>query len=632
MYCRMCGNQIGDTDHYCQYCGSPTRYKEQPTVAAAETDGKEEVVFNPPFENTSHITEDEEDLTEFISENEIEKEQKKEEDEDKEERSEPVKNSEFTWNVYEFPTVNKKTENIEFNWKMEEYSQQEQKEAEAATFEEELFQEIRDDSNRIKEQNIDRFFTFSRKNEEFQELLDREYERFKMRSGPAPVTDQEITNEEAELQEVHTDSDIPAEAQYEETPLDTEVPADMEEQEEIPEEEPAEKQEEPDEEPIEELAEEPEEEPVSEEKPILAEEPIHPEPPKSEHITEMSLARAQFFGEDLICDNESIRRKLTFGEALYQPPDEETPETETAETEEPLTEAEAAPLATPIFKSGAMPEQGEEKQKKSVGQIVLTVIAVILVIEITILGIRYFAPESSAAKAIGNAQTEIFNTVSGWFDGDSQGNSEQNPDENAPQVDLPDEEQPDEEQPADTEDKPAPDPNPIADKNALVTSQMGNNINIEQVKANPVLAYQQGKNYGQTDINNSKPITNNIWQTPETGEPVYYDKSIVGTIIAFDSQWIDYVNGGSKTVLDLLKKDSKAYLNAVNYSKIGKIEETFKLLEIGEIRQGSKGFYIWAHEEIQITEKGKTVNQKYNWIYYLEPANGKMQIVNYYHF
>ena len=177
-----------------------------------------------------------------------------------------------------------------------------------------------------------------------------------------------------------------------------------------------------------------------------------------------------------------------------------------------------------------------------------------------------------------------------------------------------------------------PDPNPTADKNVLVTSQLGNNTNIQQVKANDALAWQQGKNYGIADLNNSKPIENNVWQTPENGEPVYFDQSVVGTVIAFDSQWIDYVNSGNKNVLELLKKDSEAYRKTANFSRIGKIKETFKLLEIGEIRQGADGFYVWAHEEIQVTENGKATDKKFNWIYYLEPQDGKMKIVNYYRF
>jgi len=643
MYCRSCGNKLGDMDRFCQVCGTPTGYQEPPAAPAETSEIKEEIVFNPPYENKSHFAEEEppfeaeeapaakkeeEDLQEFISEDEIEA-HKQEKDTDS---SEPLKNAEFAWNVHEFPgtTGAKKTEEIIFNWNMEDFNQPEEKEPEVKAFEEELFQEIRDESNRIKEQNIDRFFTFSKKNEEFQKLLDKEYEKFKMSSEPIES------------------AAVPEETQFHEVTLDTEVPA---------------------------------EEPLKEAEPTV-EEVIIPEAPevaaKSEQVLEMARARAQFFGEELIRDNDSIKKKLEPIEHAEEPVVEQvevpafeqeskkeeehfieaTETEEPIETEEPVeTEEEGSngpervaaftPLAIPTF-PGVEEKEAEEKEeeteeeketdgkhKRSVGQILLAIIAIILVIEILILGIRYFAPNSAAAEAIGNTQTEIFNTVSGWMGGINDLFSGNDSDEDAVKPDDSDkdnageEEQPPVEQPSDT-DTPAPDPNPTADKNALVSSQLGNNRNIEQVKANEALIYQAGKDYGLVDINNSKPITNNIWQTPEKADPVYYDKSVVGTIIAFDSQWIDYVNGGSKSVLDLLKKDSEAYRKTANFSKIGKIKETFKLLEIGEIRQGSKGFYIWVHEELQITENGTTVNKKYNWVYYLEPVDGKMQIVNYF--
>ena len=80
------------------------------------------------------------------------------------------------------------------------------------------------------------------------------------------------------------------------------------------------------------------------------------------------------------------------------------------------------------------------------------------------------------------------------------------------------------------------------------------------------------------------------------GNPIYIDREAVGTLIAFDSQWIDYVNTGNTAVFDLLEEGSAAYKNSKAYSQAGKIKETFVLLEIGEIRQGADGFYVWTHD------------------------------------
>jgi hypothetical protein len=671
MFCRKCGNKISETDLYCQFCGTPTGYEKAPAALAEEAEDKEEIVFNPPYENDrSNVTEgelrfageetaatekEEEDLKEFISENEVKEAHREQEDVGE---PEPARDSEFTWNIHEFPSQRKKTEEIEFNWNMEDFSAPEQKEAAAASFEEELFQEITEESHKTREQNIDRFFTFSRKNEEFQELLDKEYEKFSSRFDPLSGHRAEQPAEESPAAAL-TGEDLymaPAEG----------APSEQENQEEEP----------------------PAAESVTLEEPP-AEDAESGAKAASNHLSEMAEARAQFFGGDLIRDNESIKRKLESSDqaepeqAAVEAPAEESPADEAPfdETfaedavaagplerapaveevpalpekvpasvlpEEPADQAaQAAQTAetavTPVSIPFISIEGGEEEERRrwGAGQIALVVIAVILTLEIAILGIRYFAPESAAAKAVGEGQTQIFNTVSGWVDGikdlfsGKDANEEAAPPEDSdkdPVADNTQDEQPAEAQNGAGTDTVTPDPNPAADKNALVASQMGNNVNIEQVRANEALAFQRGRNYGLPDINNSKPISNNIWQTPEAGTPIYYDRSVVGTIISFDSQWIDYVNGGGKGVLDLLKKDGEAYRKTAGFSKIGKITETFKLLEIGEIRQGANGFYVWVHEELQITENGKTTDKKYNWIYYLEPEEGKMKIVNYFKF
>lgn len=650
MYCRKCGNKTGETDHYCQVCGTPTGYQEASDAAAETTEMKEEIVFNPPYDNKSQFIEEslpgsedsldpneaadssdpneaEADLKEYISENEIE-EQKM----DETMNPGASKENEFTWNIYQFPS-SKKTEEVVFNWNMADFNQPQPKETEPVPFEEEFFQEIREDANRIKEQNIDRFFTFSKKNEEFQELLDREYEKLNKHTEPdqkGNLYEEADIIEEASNQEIHIN--LEAASDDEVVTNEDKLEASSEDR---PDEETAEEAEtaaeviaielEAETEPAADNEPETEEAKVEETEPTLVTLPTE-SVPKAEHISEMSEARAQFFGGELIQDNESIKKKL------------ET-ETEVVEESTPLPESDETGNATapPSDINADEEKEEEDNHKRSIGQILMIILAIILFVEIVILGIRFFAPESAAAKVINNTQTQIFKTLAGWSDGikDMFSGNDSNEDKTTPDVKDTDQEgqgqeEPSGEKPGDSAaEKPVPDPNPTKDKNALISSQMVNNNNIVQVKANEALAYQASRNYGQTDINNSKPITNNIWQVPESGNPVYYDQAVVGTIIAFDSQWIDYVNEGSKSVLDLLKKDSDAYRKALAFTKVGKIKETFNLLEIGEIRQGGKGFYIWTHEEIQITEKGVVTDKKYNWIYYLEPTDGKMQIVNF---
>ncbi len=263
-------------------------------------------------------------------------------------------------------------------------------------------------------------------------------------------------------------------------------------------------------------------------------------------------------------------------------------------------------------------------------------IIIALLAEATILGIQYFMPGSTAAEQAKAINSAVSETLVEWKDSavgaikrfgadeevDSEGVTEPTEPED-PDTEGPD--QGDKEVP-----EPEPDPTPVADKETLIAAVSDRNENIAAVKANDSLAWKSGAKYAEADIANSKPLENNHWTTLPNGEHVYYDKEIVATLVGFDSKWIDYVNGGSDTVIDLTKEGSQARKNAVSFSKVGKVEQTFRLLEIGEIRQGENAFYAWTYEEIEEVQGSKSTIKKYNWIYQLEPVDGEMKIVRYY--
>ncbi|MDD2620057.1 MAG: hypothetical protein PHC92_05265, partial [Syntrophomonadaceae bacterium] len=252
----------------------------------------------------------------------------------------------------------------------------------------------------------------------------------------------------------------------------------------------------------------------------------------------------------------------------------------------------------------------------------------LLALEIITLGIKFMAPESAAAEAITKFQVGMVDTLGdfrnqivGLFDRD---------DKKAEEEKTPVEEEPEEPEQTQEEEKPVViDTTPAKDKAVLIEEAKASNNNISSVTANPDLAYVSGKDYGSSAINNSVPLTENVWREDAKGNSVLYDQEIVRTLIAFDSGWIDYVNGGSDSVIDLTKEGSRAYRSASSYSKVGKINETFDALEIGEIRKGGDGYYAWVFEKITKTEAGRTSSASYHWIYYLEPIGNEMKIVDY---
>ena len=295
---------------------------------------------------------------------------------------------------------------------------------------------------------------------------------------------------------------------------------------------------------------------------------------------------------------------------------------------EPKEEPKAEPKEEVIWPLD--PNQYEEEEERggffgTLGKILLVVIGLVIALEIAALAILYFAPDTSIGDTVRNVQDQVMELVDTVKDKLVKEETDPNAGQDDPALTPGDETDGETDGEADV----VADPKPMADKAKLIQTQMDRNKNIKSVKANSALGYKNGVDYGLDDLNKSQPIANNIWYTDEKGTPVYYDQEVVGALIAFNSQWIDYVNDGDKAVLKLTKEGSDAYNNAVGFSKAGKVKEEFTSVEIGEIRQGEQGFYLWVGEKIQLTENGTTSTAEYQWVYCMEPVGKEMKITDY---
>ena len=166
MYCSKCGKQIADGSRFCSFCGAPVA--EVPS-------------FTP-----------EPEVPEVTPEPEIE--------------PEPVRRpfiEDINWNVNEYPTTDTiaKTDDIDFDWGADPAEIRERltkgypesvkaeinEKADALRVEDlipskpepEVFEAPMDGEEISAAERIDKFYTFSRKNEEFQQLLNREYDKIK---------------------------------------------------------------------------------------------------------------------------------------------------------------------------------------------------------------------------------------------------------------------------------------------------------------------------------------------------------------------------------------------------------------------------------------------------------------------
>ena len=168
MYCSKCGNQIADGSRFCNFCGAPVPAVES-FVEKVEEPAPAPAAPEPPAE------------------------------------PEPVRRpfiEEINWNVNEYPDTDtiEKTDDIDFDWSADPAEIRERltkgypesvkaeinEKADALNVEDlipsrpepEVFAEPASEEISATDK-IDKFYTFSRKNEEFQQLLNREYDKIK---------------------------------------------------------------------------------------------------------------------------------------------------------------------------------------------------------------------------------------------------------------------------------------------------------------------------------------------------------------------------------------------------------------------------------------------------------------------
>ncbi|MCI7303092.1 MAG: zinc ribbon domain-containing protein [Clostridiales Family XIII bacterium] len=229
MYCRNCGQKLADGDKFCSSCGEKTILasendkpenlaadaEEKTSHAQAEGQPEEKAPLFEPFDFKSLDLGIDLGLDDSAGKS-------------KESGSVTPPVEDFDWNIHTFPGQRvEKTEEIDFNWSMSpeeleaaqhrsapaqthtaetkpageivqetinsadakpqpasetiKQPDEGQKPQAASSLEEELFGGLdsKADEARKQSEQIDKFFTFNKKNEEFQKLLDREYEKIK---------------------------------------------------------------------------------------------------------------------------------------------------------------------------------------------------------------------------------------------------------------------------------------------------------------------------------------------------------------------------------------------------------------------------------------------------------------------
>lgn len=573
MYCKKCGKPLHGGDRFCSGCGA-----------------KVEEEFVPAFKQS---------------------EQTEPESQEKKFRK-SFTTPDFNWDLDGYPTDQKKTEDVDFNWdsvleekqriRFEEQRRREEPQktllkeeagedsaeplrsfgadtagtetdgkesvSDIAELEKAIFADMgtltRDDNGTFasagegRTAKIDKFYTFNKKNEEFQALLDREYER--IRNGR---TDSEELSGESEFDRIP-----PAKSSARHEEFDWTLPGDR-------------------------------------------------------RFTESAAASA-----DSVSYVGVVLSSVPLGYLAPEPVGRDTESknkteapaaTEMSASVTGAAKKEEEPLGAEPFWKGRGPEkEGEQQDKQRLTfddvfgddddskklekkgtalKVIAVILCILLAAEGVMIGIQKFAPDSAAAQSINKMYSRIFS----FFDKDEKYNEPAgSAEENKPQ-----------------------DESEISD---FIEASKKQGKNIASVEEDASLVFEDGENYGFEDFSDTYTFANKPWYTDDEGNSVTYGREIVSTVIQFYSAWVDKMNGKNDKLLDFTDETSELYTELEELEGEEDVLYGIDALRIGEIRAGSAGFYVYTAVTKADSGTSKSVTERQ--VVYMEPVSKAMKIVD----
>lgn len=644
MYCKKCGKRLADGDKFCGNCGTKIDVSEI-NIGFAEEEPKPKKNFDFGAFNWDLDGYPDEDKakTEDVDFNwNTVLEEKKRKDIEEKSFTETIMTENELFDRIQSEDNAKDASEISFNWELGSTTRVEKadrfesiipKVEEKAELE--IPVEVSEEHEEVKDlvdidealaaglaaassprRSIDKFYTFNQKNEEFQALLDQEYERLRNRiredseaeaiiankeekleqaratwskeALEEPVEETEETVEVAEETETPVKAAVEAEVEVAEAEAvndaeDTEEAQDTEvETEEAPETEEADVEPESEFEEvveIEEATEEDEEAVQEAEEPAVQEEACACETEvacdiSNEDSEEACVVEAQAQveevtkaeeaeTEDAHDDTEEAEAEETPSEpeSGNPPSDEEEKEEETRGDED---SKETKLHYSDIFANDDVHDSDSRDEQKT-GRwkiIVLDIIIVILAIAVICSGILVFAKGSAPANKISQGISWVTEKFSGSSDKSKDDKKSEEKAEKAKSM----------------ED--------------VVAAAKKNYVNIGKVQYDSKLKFDTSKDYGISELKNAKNFKDG-----EFSDGKLLSEAIVNLSLGYYSGLTDKVNSGSDDVLKLINEDSELYGHVKAIAE-GNEEQQIKNIKIGEIKNSGSNYYVI----LQITE------------------------------
>ena len=634
MYCKKCGKRLADGDKFCGNCGTKIDVSEI-NIGFAEEEPKPKKNFDFGAFNWDLDGYPDEDKakTEDVDFNwNTVLEEKKRKDIEEKSFTETIMTENELFDRIQNEDNAKDASEISFNWELGSTTRVEKadrfesiipKVEEKAELD--IPVEVSEDHEEVKDlvdidealaagiaaassprKSIDKFYTFNQKNEEFQALLDQEYERLRNRIREDSEAEAIIANKEEKLEQARaTWSKEPLEEPVEEAEEtvevteETEAPVEVavESEVEATEVEEAEAEAVNDAENTEEAQDtevETEEAPETEETDVETESEF-------EEVEEPAIqeeACACEAEDEVACDisSEDAEEACVVETQAQAEEVEKAEETEAEDTYDDNEEAEAEETPSKP-ESGNPPSDEEKKEEDASGDedsketklhysdifanddvhdsnsgneqktgrwkiIVLDIIIVILAIAVICSGISVFAKGSAPANKISQGISWVTEKFSGSSDNSKDDKKSEEKAEKTKSM----------------ED--------------VVAAAKKNYVNIGKVQYDSKLKFDTSKDYGISELKNAKKFKDG-----EFSGGKLLSEAIVNLSLGYYSGLTDKVNSGSDDVLKLINEDSELYGHVKAIAE-GNEEQQIKNIKIGEIKNSGSNYYVI----LQITE------------------------------
>lgn len=408
----------------------------------------------------------------------------------------------------------------------------------------------------------EKFYTFSQKNEEFQKLLDKEYERIRASKEAIEREMHELEETLPQIENVEELSQIEIPEEIVPKKIITpkfEIPASAIAPPDFPREGEPEKAEAPK---LSEI------ETTLPERKDLKQEP-ETKPEESKHVA--------------IEEKFPLNEIANEAEAQTEPT-ENTEEEESKEGAQPHIVSvieEKKPTDAIDWEQAPAPFADEVAEKKlSIFAILLGIIVLVLGISILALTIEQFSPNSLAGKTV-HTQLE---KVRDFFHGeDASADTEK--------VTLKSEEANQDEINA------AMMKSMIADKKESLKIP-----NIKDLKYESDLKLKKDQDYSDTIISESFPFKDEAFFSDSNGIVHTYKDELIAFLLKYENAAMDYKNLGNEDIFFYVKTGSPAYDKLRSMGIQSGTKFSLEMLKIGEIRQNGSYFLIWISENEKVSK------------------------------